>query len=94
MLFEDRHVLVGGGMEHHLGPMFAEHVQHAFAIAHVRQDRRRAAGAERHEQVVQVRLVVVEEREARRLEVADLARDLGPIDPPAPVIRTRLPRRS
>ncbi len=28
------------------------------------------------EQVVQVRLVVVEEREARRLEVADLARDL------------------
>ena len=39
MVLEDRHVLVGGGVEHHLRPVLAEHLEHPLAIADVGQDR-------------------------------------------------------
>ena len=39
MVLEDRDVLVGGGVEDHLRPVLAEHLEHPLAIADVGQDR-------------------------------------------------------
>ena len=50
---------------------------------------------ERHQQVVQMGLVVVQEREAARARSCVTCRAISePMDPPAPVMSTRLPRRS
>ena len=77
VLLQDRHVLVGRRVEDDLGPMLQEHLEHPMPVADVGEDRRGPRPVERHQQVVQVRLVVVEQRQQLRLEAPDLARDLG-----------------
>ena len=72
---EQRHVLVGGGVEDDLGP---RGVEHGLAGRRGRGCRRAqlaaTSGPSRWRDVVQVGLVVVEQHQAGRVELGDLAR--------------------
>ena len=39
VLFHERHMLVGGGMEHHLRTVHFEHLSHAYRVFHVGDDK-------------------------------------------------------
>ena len=73
---EDGNVLVGGRVEDHLGPGLLEQCDHPVAITQVEQDD--LGAPERPDRdVVEERLVAVEEQEATGLVAGDLVRDLA-----------------
>ena len=97
MVLQNRHVLVGRGVEHHLGSVPGERLEDSRTVGDVDQSLRARSG-QCGGGVVEMGLVVVEQDKERRFETAHLAADLGTDRPTGtrhqhPASRQRAPDR-
>ena len=90
-------VLVGGGVEHDLGPVLGEDLAHALFVLAVGQHGDREADVALADELAldleQVRLAVVDQHERLGFTRAIWRHSSEPIDPPAPVTSTQRPVR-